>query len=117
MKLHWKPFALAVVGLLPLFFVIFAGLFTDGPNLFHPERFVSYGLAIFAYGGLSLAAFKLRARPVEVWVSLGVPLVLFEVWYVSREAGALAAAFLYAGFVAVAILAAQLVWRKFADAA
>jgi hypothetical protein len=66
MRFRWQPFALAVVGLFPLVFVIFAGLFTDGPsNLFHPQRLVSYGLAIFAYGGLSLAAVWLRARSVQ----------------------------------------------------
>lgn len=97
--------ACVVLSLLAAFFLVFNGLFSDGPrDPGHPERLVSYGLILAGYGLLGATSARL-ARPWWGWpVGLAVPAVALCVLYPIRETGVVVFAVVEAFFVLVGVL-------------
>jgi peptidoglycan/LPS O-acetylase OafA/YrhL len=80
--------ACVVLSLLAAFFLVFNGLFTDGPEgMGHPERLVSFGLILAGYGLLGATSARL-ARPWWAWpVVLALPALAVCALYAARESG------------------------------
>ena len=93
-----------VLSLLAAFFLVFNGLFTDGPSgAADPERLVVYGLILAGYGLLGATSARL-ARPWWAWpVGLAVPALALCVWYPIREPNVVPAV-VEALFVALGVL-------------
>jgi len=89
--MRWKrPILIAsavLIGVLPGFFFVFAGAFTDAPAGFaHPERLLSYVLVVASYA--ALGAVFAWLGPGEGWrwgVWGGLAAVLMLAWYTTRE--------------------------------
>ena len=97
--------ACVVLSLLAAFFLVFNGLFSDGPSdPGHPERLVSYGLILVGYGLLGATSARL-ARPWWGWpVGLAVPALALCVLYPIRETGVIVFAVVEALFVLLGVL-------------
>jgi hypothetical protein len=97
--------ACVVLSLLAAFFLVFNGLFSDGPkDPSHPERLISYGLILAGYGLLGATSARL-ARPWWGWpVGLAVPALALCILYPIRETGVVVFAVVEAVFVVAGVL-------------
>ena len=77
-----------ILCLLAAFFLVFNGLFTDGPSGINSiERLVSYALILAGYGLLGATSARL-ARPWWGWpIGLSVPALAICVLYPAKEGG------------------------------
>jgi hypothetical protein len=103
---QWAIAAASVVlSLLAAFFLVFNGLFSDGPSqVGHPERLVSYGLILAGYGLLGATSARL-ARPWWGWpLVLALPALGLCVLYPIKETGVAVFAVVEAFFVLLGVL-------------
>lgn len=97
--LLWVP-----LGLLAAFFVVFQGVFTDGPaSLWHPERLVAYLVTLIVYGGGAALGARLGGTWWHAWLALVAPAAAFLTWYWTREPGTVLLGLVYLLVIAVAV--------------
>lgn len=108
-----NQFAIAVgcviLSLMAAFFLVFNGLFTDGPKeVSSPQRLVSYALVLAGYGLLGATSARL-ARPWWAWpLGLALPALAICVLYPIKENGGMelvSRAFVEATAVVIGVLA------------
>lgn len=104
--MSWSLLLWVPLGILAAFYVVFAGVFSDGPaSLWHPERLASYALTLGIYGLAAAAGARLGGVWWHGWTALMGPAAVLLVGYWTREPGTVTLGIAYLIVIAVAVYA------------
>ena len=98
----WPLVVALALGVFLGFFVVFAGVFTDGPtSWFAAERLRSFGLVIAGYFLAAIAVTRWSPLPfTRAWAILVAPAIGMLVTFVLGESGVVGLSIVYLGLAA-----------------